>query len=69
MTNTLLNGGEAAKRLIVNELNNLDFEIKDEDLEPFINYVLHKHCNKELDELAVIPKYFKVLFSIIKKNI
>ena len=55
--------------IILNELNNLDFEIKDEDLEPFINYVLHKHCNKELNELTVIPKYFKVLFNIIKKNI
>jgi hypothetical protein len=55
--------------IILNEFKKIDFEIKDEDLEPFIDYVNYNLFNIKPSLKNEHKRYFKVLFSIIKKNI
>jgi hypothetical protein len=52
--------------IILSFLNKLDFEMNDEHLEDFIEYVNCKILN--IDYLGTRPKYFKTLFFIYNKE-
>jgi hypothetical protein len=54
---------------IITFLNDIDFEIEDDHLEPFIMFVNHKLYGIEpsYDDFKP-PKYFKTLLFLMNKN-
>jgi hypothetical protein len=54
--------------IILSFLNTLDFEMEDEDVEHFIQYVNYKILNIEYEFDERPPKYFRTLLFLFNKE-